>query len=321
VIWQIAAPQAGALTERVEIMAAGELPAVARRRLKLALRKAREDKGLTQSQVADAMEWSLSKVMRIESGEVSIALNDLRPLLAHLDIVDEAVVEDLTQAARVSRRRKEEWFDEPRFRDHMTPAMRQLVQYETDATTLRHYCASVVPGWLQIPSYARTILEGWSHELPDEEIAVRMEARAKQREAMLSRKKPPKAMLLLDESVSLRRIGGASVLANQLDDLLRQVKAGRLTIRVVPFLLKNVPYAPFSAYDIVDLTSGSDDEGNAILYREGWLSDGISEVPEVVARYRQHFDTHWSYAEDEATSERLLRERAKLAHDADRSTS
>ena len=56
-------------------------PAIARRRVRLAVRDARLDKKLTQSEVAEAMEWSLSKVMRIESGEVTISPNDLRPLL------------------------------------------------------------------------------------------------------------------------------------------------------------------------------------------------------------------------------------------------
>jgi transcriptional regulator with XRE-family HTH domain len=44
-------------------------PAVARHRVRLALRSARDARQLTQGQVAQAMEWSLSKVMRIERGD------------------------------------------------------------------------------------------------------------------------------------------------------------------------------------------------------------------------------------------------------------
>ncbi|GGM24848.1 helix-turn-helix domain-containing protein [Dactylosporangium sucinum] len=54
-------------------MSLGDTPAVARRRVRLAIRDARNAKGYTQGQVADAMDWSLSKVMRIESGEVTIS--------------------------------------------------------------------------------------------------------------------------------------------------------------------------------------------------------------------------------------------------------
>src|SRR5947209_3997902 len=110
-------------------MSTGDLPAVARRRVRLAVREARERKGLTQADVAEAMEWSASKIMRIESGEVTVSPNDLRPLLAYLGVTDSGRVEELLRDAKASRRRRE-WWDEPRFREHLTPAMRQLIQYE-----------------------------------------------------------------------------------------------------------------------------------------------------------------------------------------------
>ncbi len=47
--------------------------AVDRRRLRLALRRLREAKGVTQGQIAEALEWSLSKVNGIESGDVTIS--------------------------------------------------------------------------------------------------------------------------------------------------------------------------------------------------------------------------------------------------------
>lgn len=51
-------------------------PVVQRRRLRAELRKARQEAGQTQEQVAAAMDWSLSKVIRIETGTVSISAND-----------------------------------------------------------------------------------------------------------------------------------------------------------------------------------------------------------------------------------------------------
>ncbi len=69
-------------------MAEGDSPTVARRRVRLAIREARDAAGLTQSQVAEAMEWSHSKVIRIENGEVTIYPNDLRPLLSYLRVSD-----------------------------------------------------------------------------------------------------------------------------------------------------------------------------------------------------------------------------------------
>src|SRR6185295_7178027 len=117
-------------------------PAIARRRVRLAVRDARLDKKLTQSEVAEAMEWSLSKVMRIESGEVAINPNDLRPLLTYLGIQNRQVVDELVQAAKASKSRRQ-WWDEPRFRENLTPAVRNLIQYEGEATEARYFSIAV----------------------------------------------------------------------------------------------------------------------------------------------------------------------------------
>jgi transcriptional regulator with XRE-family HTH domain len=300
-------------------MAAGESPAVARRRVRLALRKTREERGLTQGQVAEAMEWSLSKVMRIESGEVTISLNDLRPLLVYLDIVEPAVVDELMQAARVSRRRKE-WSDEPKFREYMTPAMRQLVQFEAEATRVRHFNANVVPGWLQLPEYARAILEGVRYQLSDEQISARLEARRRRREGLLARKRPPSIFLLVDESVTLRQVGSAEILANQLDELLRLIRAGRLVVRLVPFVSKGMPFSPFAEYDILEFGGGAERAENAVIYREGWLADDINDSSDLIARYLDHFNAVWGHAEDEISSEAILKERAIIAREQARSS-
>ena len=81
-------------------MVTGDSPAGARRRVRLAIREARDAQHLTQAQVAEEMEWSLSKVMRIESGEVTITPNDLRPLLAFLRVTDQTVIDRLVQDVR-----------------------------------------------------------------------------------------------------------------------------------------------------------------------------------------------------------------------------
>ena len=49
-------------------------PAVTRRRLRTELRRARLDAGLTQDQTARAMDWSLSKLIRIENGRCGTRL-------------------------------------------------------------------------------------------------------------------------------------------------------------------------------------------------------------------------------------------------------
>lgn len=47
-----------------------------------ALRALREQTGYTLEQVASLMEWSFSKIFRIEAGRVTISVSDLKQLLA-----------------------------------------------------------------------------------------------------------------------------------------------------------------------------------------------------------------------------------------------
>lgn len=77
-----------------------------RQRLKTELRNARKRAGMTQKQVAAAMDWSVSKMLRIEAGIVGISVIDLRALLAYYNIDDEQLASELislVQAARAPR--------------------------------------------------------------------------------------------------------------------------------------------------------------------------------------------------------------------------
>lgn len=63
-------------------------PVVQRRRLRLELKQARQEAGLTQELVAEQMDWSLSKLIRIETGAVGISMNDLTALLRLYNVKD-----------------------------------------------------------------------------------------------------------------------------------------------------------------------------------------------------------------------------------------
>jgi transcriptional regulator with XRE-family HTH domain len=74
-----------------------------RQRLRAELRNARRKAGLTQRQVANEMDWSPSKMLRIEAGAVGISTVDLRALLACYDVKDERRTEELVNLVRKER--------------------------------------------------------------------------------------------------------------------------------------------------------------------------------------------------------------------------
>lgn len=75
-------------------------------RLRAELRNKRELAQLTQKQVARAMDWSPSKMLRIESGAVGISTTDLRALLTYYDVKDKRQTEELVKLARAARARR-----------------------------------------------------------------------------------------------------------------------------------------------------------------------------------------------------------------------
>lgn len=294
-------------------MAAGESPAVARHRLRLALRRAREAAGLTQRQVADALEWSMSKVNRIESGEVTVSRTDLQALLRLLEVTDTDLIGELTTRARMARQKG--WWDRPEFRELLTPAMIQSLQFELDAHTIRSFQPVVVPGLLQTRRYAATILAGvGSEHLTDEVRAARLEVRMRRRERLLNQPDPPTFQLVLDESVLLREVGGQQVMAEQLYDLLERIRSRRVSIRILP-MAPTVTYAAFGLFFIFECL----DKDVSLVYRESYDADEAVSDPESIDRHRLWFERLWEQSLDVKASTSLIEAHAaRLRSEADR---
>lgn len=283
-------------------MSTGESPAVARRRVRLALRAAREATGFTQGHVADELDWSISKVNRIEKGDVTVSRTDLLALLELYGVADQELILDLVHAARTSRQRG--WWDVPRYREHLTPAMLQLLQFEGEASAIRFFAPTLIPGILQIPAYSRVIFDFWSEELPEMLREVRLEVRARRREQVLDQPHPPLYLLILDESVLHREIGGPEVTGAQLQDLINITQEKNVLVRVVRFA-DAAPLIMLGQFTILDLG----DEENAVLYREDTLSDEVHSGLRV-QRYRDRFEQMWANALSPEASIRLIQARA-----------
>lgn len=76
-----------------------------RQRLRAELRNERKQAGLTQKQVATAMDWSPSKMLRIEAGIVGISATDLRALLTYYKVDDQQRTQELIALVQSARTR------------------------------------------------------------------------------------------------------------------------------------------------------------------------------------------------------------------------
>jgi transcriptional regulator with XRE-family HTH domain len=284
---------------------------VARRRVRLALREAREAARLTQQQVADQMEWSLSKVIRIEKGEVSIAPNDLRPLLDYFGVEESARVKAMLADARVARsRRRGAWFQDPEFAPYVTEPFRRLIDYEAKAAEVRFYSIYFMPGPLQTPEYAAAVAHLRDGEYSSDEIRARIEANRHRRQALRARSRSVQVLALLDESVLRRTIGGKTIFIAQLRELERLVTQRRLGLRMIPFSLA-APVTNNGSFDLVTLSprpAAGEDPGT-LLYRENGMGDELIEKDSITARHLRRFDIVWREAPDEVATLRFIRER------------
>jgi len=281
-------------------------PAVARRRLRLALRDARERAGRTQQEVAEEMEWSLSKVIRIENGDNTIAPNDLRPLLLFLGITDRAAIADHLTDARIARRRQRQaWYQRPEFRDFLTPAMQRFIEYEAEATIVRYFYINHVAGPLQTPAYAQALTSRFEEEIDPALAEGRLRVRQSRRASLLERAAAREidVRALFDESVFRRTQGDPSVLTAQLRELEQLSLRGDIKLRMVPFDA-TAAVTNNASFDLLTLPDAGE-----VLYRETGLNDETVERSATTTRHRQRYDVVWHEVADENDTIDFVRRR------------
>jgi transcriptional regulator with XRE-family HTH domain len=211
---------------------ASSKPLVQRRRLRTELRTARQDARYTQEQVARSMEWSLSKVIRIESGSVGVSANDLRALLDLYGIASLERVDELLDLARASR--QSSWWSR-RYKADISDQYLQFIEYEEAASVLRMYEPLLLPGLWQTREYATAIIRELADpDTPESLIQTRIEIRMRRQE-LLDQDPPPEIFCVLDEAAVQRTAGQRNVARGQIARLIELAGRPSISLGVVPF--------------------------------------------------------------------------------------
>lgn len=100
---------------------------------------------------------------------------------------------------------------------------------EARATHISTYQTQLVYGLLQTEEYARAVLATGRPVRLDDLVAARME-----RQRILERERPPLCLVVLDEAVLHRPIGGRQVMRNQLSHVLELANRRWVTVQVLP---------------------------------------------------------------------------------------
>lgn len=268
-------------------------PVVPRRRLRTELKRARQQVGLTQEAVAAAMDWSLSKIIRIETGSVGISTNDLAALLRLYQIDSAERTDELVALARAAR--QQSWWS--KYRGSISPVYFQYLEYEADASVIRQYEALLIPGLLQTEDYVAAAINQYrgrhpgrgqqsSGRLSPKMVKTRIELRLT-RQQLLQRPDPPQLFFILDEAVIQRTIGDKKLGRSQIARLITMANRPHVTIQIVPFSV-GMYSGMAENYTIFSFPNPEDQD---VLYFEGAQASIFShdESGEIVA-YRQMYE-------------------------------
>ncbi|MDG4834112.1 helix-turn-helix transcriptional regulator [Solwaraspora sp. WMMD1047] len=203
----------------------------ARRRLRMTLKAIREQKRYPLEQVRSGMEWSISKIIRIESGAVSISVNDLKVLLDFYDVRDSERIHELLELARLSRRRH--WASE--YREICSHSYMDFLGYEDDAWRISHFHPLFVPGLLQTEEYARAIIRATAtRDMTEAEIESRVRLRMARQQRAFAADRDATIRVAIDESALSRPIGGQEILRHQISLIRNRVLDEQVELVIVP---------------------------------------------------------------------------------------
>ncbi|MDG6104773.1 helix-turn-helix domain-containing protein [Dactylosporangium aurantiacum] len=246
-------------------------PIVGKRRLRAELRRLRRERELTQDLVAAEMEWSLSKLIRIENGTVAISVSDLRSLLAYYRLHDTQLVDDLLELARAAKRRM--WWDE--YRAVLPGPLLSYVGFEAEAVFVGTFEPMQFPELMQTRRYSSATTA--EHKAGDHE--QRVEFRLRRQSELFEREAPSRFQALIDESV-LRRLplhDDEAVLVDQIEHAVEFAQRPYADVRIVPF---NAGYHIGWEGAFTVLEFGADD---GMLHKGGQLL----EEPELITTHTE----------------------------------
>jgi transcriptional regulator with XRE-family HTH domain len=207
-------------------------PVVQSAQLRSELVRLRKENGLTQEQVAADLEWSPSKLIRVEGGRSSITKVDLDALLTKYGVTSESTRERLQTLNRGARERA--WWD--KYRDDVSPTYLEFVGFEAGAAFIRQFESAYVPGTMQTPAYAEAITE---YSVNSGRVKPIVQLRLQRQSELEQRSPQPRRYYIVDEAVIRRHVGiskDPAIMPDQLRYMADKAEREDLvTLRVMPF--------------------------------------------------------------------------------------
>lgn len=184
---------------------------------------------------------------------------------------------------------------------------RTYANIESQATLIESYQSQLVPGIAQTEDYARAVIGATLHPTSDvgREIKVRME-----RQRLLSSAQPPELWLIVTEGTLLQQIGGATVMAEQVEHLIELSQESNITLQILPFSSGAHVAMRIPAFVIMGIAQ----HGITAVYAEGQTASMFLTDPEDLTEYGTIFNRLRAASLDEGRPTRKVLERIAREH-------
>jgi len=281
---------------------------VPRRQLGRYLRELRNRQRLTIRAAAGQLEWSEAKMWRIETGQTSLRSLDVEAMCKIY-----GAPADLTEAlmglAKETKARG--WWQA--YGEVIPEGFDVYIGLEEAASQLSWYEQELVPGILQTGDYARTLIEADNPDMDEEEISRRVQVRMARQPLIRRKTAPLELQVALNESVLRRPVGGARVMAGQLDQLVQDSELPNVSLRVAPFSAGVHPGVMSGPFVILRFPVNGDGRESepATIYKDGFTGALYLDKPQEVERYARAFGGIQGACLDEDASRNLIQQAAE----------
>jgi transcriptional regulator with XRE-family HTH domain len=281
---------------------------VPRRQLGRYLHDLRVKTGLTARAAARELERSEPTLWRIENGHTATRSLDVEQMCRLY-----GATADMTKAlmALAKETRARGWWQA--YGDVVPEWLDLYIGLEAAATRIDWYESELVPGLFQTGDYARALIREHAPDKSDSEIDRRVELKLA-RQAILRRPvDPPLLRVALREPMLRCPVGGARVMAGQLDRLAEASELPNVSLRLVPVatgLHSGMLSGPFEILRFPVNGHGEESEPPTV-YTDIYTGALYLDKPHEVNRYDQAFGKIWKTALDDEASRALIRESAE----------
>lgn len=247
-------------------------PTVQRRRLAAKLRNLRAEADVAPERVLEELNWSRSKLSRIENAVSGISVPDVRALCGIYGVQAELTA-GLCAMSKQSKGRG--WWRA--YDDALSEYFSDYLELESEAVSIMSFEVDLIPGLCQTEEYARSVIRSWAPDIDDGQVDRRTELRVA-RQTRIEEGVP--FWVVIDEAAIRRICGSREIMATQLKTLIETARMPNVTLQVLPFSAGThaAMGTPFTKLDFEALY-------DPVVYIDTLTSALYLEDQEEVARY------------------------------------